>query len=256
MTLPVIKWTPSPNFSSRGGQKTRLIVVHDCEGGYLGSIAWLAMPRSQVSAHMVLSEDGTEATQMVAWGNKAWHACNVNPFSEGIEAAGFQAKGFSAAEWQALAELVAWRLHANNIPCQEATAANNWTGFTQHVYLGAMGGNHHDITEDPKVWGAFVARVFAAYNNGAVATPPKTNADVPVVPPTSKPSETDKHDEEIGSLTWTQMRLNAHGAKPTLIVDGIDGPATESALIRFQKTHGLVADGIIGPKTIKALTAL
>ena len=93
MTLPPIKWTASPNCSSRGGQKVRLIVTHDCEGNYAGSIAWFAMKKSQVSAHLVLRDDGLEATQMVAWGDKAWHACNFNPFSEGIEAAGFESKG-------------------------------------------------------------------------------------------------------------------------------------------------------------------
>ena len=255
MALPSIKWTPSPNFSSRGGQKTRLIVVHDCEGGYLGSIAWFAMARSQVSAHLVLSEDGTEATQMVAWGNKAWHACNVNPFSEGIEAAGFSAKGFAAVEWQALAELTAWRLHVNGIPCQEATAANNWTGFTEHAKLGAMGGGHHDLTEDPHVWASFVARVIAAYNNGAVTTPVKSDAVVPVSPPAFTPSGTIRNDEVVGSIAWAQMRLNALGVHPLLTVDGIEGKATETALEVFQAAHGLDADGIIGPKTIKALTA-
>jgi murein DD-endopeptidase MepM/ murein hydrolase activator NlpD len=35
--------------------------------------------------------------------------------------------------------------------------------------------------------------------------------------------------------------------------DGIFGPVTRSAVIRFQKSTGLVADGIVGPKTWKAL---
>lgn len=254
MSLPVVKWTPSPNFSSRGGVKTRLIVVHDCEGSYNGSIAWFAMPNSQVSAHLVLSEDGTEATQMVAWSNKAWHACNANPMSEGIEAAGYAAKGFEAAEWEALAELVAWRLHVNGIPCQEATAANNWTGFTEHAKLGAWGGGHHDLTEDPKIWASFVARVNNAYNNGVITAPVKSDATVPSAPQNFNPSGTVRNDEVVGSIAWMQMRLNALGFKPVLTVDGIDGPATENALKHFQSSKGLVADGILGPKTIAALS--
>ena len=35
--------------------------------------------------------------------------------------------------------------------------------------------------------------------------------------------------------------------------DGWFGPATEAALIAFQKRAGLVADGIAGPKTLQAL---
>src|SRR3954447_24019892 len=36
-------------------------------------------------------------------------------------------------------------------------------------------------------------------------------------------------------------------------VDGIDGPATRTAVRRFQRRHGLVADGIAGPRTRRAL---
>ena len=124
VTLPSLTWRASPNYSSRAGQRTRLIVVHDCEGGYGGSVSWFANPASQVSAHIVLSEDGASATQMVGWGNKAWHVCNFNGYSEGIEAAGFSAKGLGAAEWSALAAIVAYRLKANGLPCQVASSGN------------------------------------------------------------------------------------------------------------------------------------
>ncbi len=256
MPVPPIKWTPSPNFSSRGGARVRLIVAHDCEGGYAGSIAWFAMAQSRVSAHLVLKEDGSEATQMVAWGNKAWHACNANPISEGIEAAGFSAKGFEAAEWDALAALVAWRLHANSIPCQEATAANDWTGFTEHAKLGAWGGGHHDLTEDPNKWAAFVARVHNAYAGVAPTLAPRTGAGVPISPAGFKPSGTERCDEPVGSIAWAQARLNALGfARPLLDVDGLEGLMTEHALTHFQQARGLFINGELTAATVKALAA-
>src|ERR1035437_9656490 len=114
--LPSLKFVSSPNYSSRNGNAVRLIVVHDCEGSYNGSISWFSQAASKVSAHIVLSEDGTQATQMVAWANKAWHVCSFNPVSEGIEAAGFSAKGLGAPEWLELASITAYRLHAHGLP--------------------------------------------------------------------------------------------------------------------------------------------
>jgi len=261
MTSPVpLAWRASPNFSSRGGQRVRLIVVHDCEGSYAGSVSWFAMAASQVSAHIVLSEDGSQATQMVAFGNKAWHACNFNPFSEGIEAAGYAAKGLGALEWCALAKLTAWRLKANGIPCQEATAANDWTGFTEHWKLGAAGGGHHDITEDGAVWADFVRIVGEAYpaassdGQGVTSLPA---ANVPA-PPLSwfSPTTTPRHDLVEGSVEWLQARLNALGyARPALIVDGMEGVETEHAVISFQIAKKLEPDGVAGPLTLAALKA-
>lgn len=53
---------------------------------------------------------------------------------------------------------------------------------------------------------------------------------------------------------WMQWHLNQHGAK--LVVDGIIGSLSRSALITFQKQHGLVADGICGALTRAALKQL
>jgi hypothetical protein len=261
MNSPIpLDWRASPNFSSRNGQRVRLIVVHDCEGSYLGSVSWFALAAAQVSAHIVLSEDGARATQMVAFGNKAWHVCAFNGFSEGIEAAGYAAKGLGAAEWRALAKLTAWRLKANGIPCQVATAANNWTGFCQHADLGAAGGGHHDITHDPAVWAAFVRMVGEEYPAASADGQGTTNlpASPPISPPASwvSPSAAPRHDLVEGSLAWVQARLNALGfAHPSLVVDGMDGPNTEHAVISFQIGKKLTVDGVVGPETLKALEA-
>lgn len=261
MSSPVpLEWKASPNFSSRGGQKVRLVVVHDCEGSFEGSITWFAMPRSGVSAHIVLAEDGSHAVQMVSWGNKAWHACEFNGFSEGIEAAGYAVKGLGADEWRALAKLTAWRLKANSIPCQEATAANNWTGFTEHWKLGAAGGGHFDITQDPAVWAAFVAMVGEEFvtasseGSGLVGLP---LAPAPKPPAGwSTPSPAARHDLAAPDLAWVQMRLNALGyAHPPLAVDGMEGIWTEHAISSFQTAKHLYIDGIAGPQTIAALQA-
>jgi hypothetical protein len=50
-----------------------------------------------------------------------------------------------------------------------------------------------------------------------------------------------------------QTRLNALGASPSLVVDGLFGPKSTAAVVAFQRSHGLVPDGIVGPATLAAL---
>ncbi|MFD6164762.1 peptidoglycan-binding protein [Oerskovia sp. NPDC060287] len=55
-----------------------------------------------------------------------------------------------------------------------------------------------------------------------------------------------------GAVSVLQETLNeCNGA--SLAVDGAFGPATRSALVKFQQGRGLVADGIYGPATRNAL---
>lgn len=53
------------------------------------------------------------------------------------------------------------------------------------------------------------------------------------------------------SVELIQARLNHFGEH--LAVDGIFGPLTRAAVIRFQRAHGLATDGVVGPLTWGAL---
>ena len=255
--LPSYHWTPSPNFSSRGGATVDTFVLHDCEGNEDGSISWFAQARSRVSAHGVLSADGLRFTGMVAWANKAWHACNANPYSESLEMAGFEAKGFGSPEWQAAANVIAFRIKARGLPPKWTRGARG--GFCSHYDLGAMGGGHFDPTRDPSKMLDFERMVQAAYADpempsawsGASSTPP---TPAPVAPPGWAPHGTVRHDHPVGSMEWVQIELNALGyASPALSVDGMEGPETLQAICRFQRKANLAVDGIAGPLTIAAL---
>jgi N-acetyl-anhydromuramyl-L-alanine amidase AmpD len=163
--LPPLKWTPSPNFSERLGSRVDLIVIHDTEGGYAGAVGWFANHHSGVSAHVVLKEDGSEAIQMVSFGKKAWHACAFNSRSIGLEMAGFAKAGYGENEWNAAAAIVAYLLHAHQIPVRFAEHGVG-AGFCSHYHLGAAGGGHSDPTTDPTVWASFVDRVEHAAKRG------------------------------------------------------------------------------------------
>jgi lysozyme family protein len=52
---------------------------------------------------------------------------------------------------------------------------------------------------------------------------------------------------------WLQASLNTLGASPLLVVDGINGPSTRTAVRAFQAGKGLVVDGLVGPATIAAI---
>ena len=261
LRLPPLRSTPSPNYSARGGQRVRAVIVHSCEGNYAGAINWFAQARSQVSAHIVLREDGGEATQCVAFANKAWACCAFNAVTENIEAAGFEAKGFADAEWGALAAIVAFRLHMNGLPCRWAEKGIG-EGYARHYDLGPAGGNHCDPTTDSATWEAFMRLVEAAYAEPAPASwkPNSSLAPVPSAPPGWQPKPDVRHDLQPPSLEWVQASLNRLGVPHSpLIVDGIEGFQTRSAIVDFQQAHRLWIDGDAGPDTVavieKSLTA-
>jgi len=56
-------------------------------------------------------------------------------------------------------------------------------------------------------------------------------------------------------VSFVQQRLNAKGATPKLVVDGVWGRKTDTALREFQQRAGLKVDGICGPKSHAALSA-
>lgn len=61
------------------------------------------------------------------------------------------------------------------------------------------------------------------------------------------------HFEGDASVAEIQSRLNALGANPPLVVDGVSGAKTKAAIIAFQQSRGLTPDGVVGPQTSAAL---
>jgi N-acetylmuramoyl-L-alanine amidase len=117
-------------------------------GGYEGSIRWFELSGSSVSAHYVVREDGCEATQMVDLADNAWQACTFNRRSVGIEMSGFASRGFDALLLATTARVFAFLCYHLQIPIRHARAGIG-PGIASHDDLGALGGGHHDPSEDP-----------------------------------------------------------------------------------------------------------
>lgn len=127
-------WRPSPNHSARGS-RPEMVIIHTCEGAYSGCVSWLRNTASGVSAHYVIKEDGSEVSQLVDEGRKAWHVAaryrralngnqlsaregqSINDFAIGIEHGGSESqRSFPTGQINRSIELVRDITARNNIP--------------------------------------------------------------------------------------------------------------------------------------------
>jgi N-acetyl-anhydromuramyl-L-alanine amidase AmpD len=251
VTLPTLKWRPSPNFSSRLGAAVDLVVLHDCQGSYLGSIATFLGNNygNPVSAHFVLKDDGSEVTQMVDLADKAWHAVDLNRRSVGLEMAGYAERGYSDAELDNAAKIMAYLCHTLSIPARHARGGSG-SGIESHYGLGKAGGGHTDPSVDPTFMDKFVARVHTHMNDSAPEGWAR-NRLKPSPSPAPSPTPAPAPAYDLSTIGGVQAALRALGY--TVIVDGVDGPLTERAVKAFQAYEGLVVDGVAGPMTQAAL---
>ncbi len=143
-------WRASPNFNARPSDSTgrvHMVIVHTCESNYASCWSWLVNPVSQVSAHYVVNEDGSEVSQLVREPDRAWHiaalyrcALNLmhdcwlndvqsNDFTVGIEHAGFVSEdSFPASQIDASARLVCDLTRDRGIP-------RDWQHIVAHGQL-------------------------------------------------------------------------------------------------------------------------
>ena len=92
---PHAAWQPSPNIDSRDGVRPTMVILHYTGmPSAEGALSWLCDPRSKVSSHYFVFEDG-RIVQSVDENDRAWHAGvsgwhdlrNLNAASIGVEIA-------------------------------------------------------------------------------------------------------------------------------------------------------------------------
>jgi N-acetyl-anhydromuramyl-L-alanine amidase AmpD len=139
------------------------IVIHVTDGGsMLGNVWWLSGGHSHASAHYVVARDGS-IVQLVHLSDIAWHAgnANVNRHSIGIEHVGetYDPDGFTAAEYRASAQLVAWLVRRYGIPV-DRTHIIGHSQVPDPTHPGLLGGSDHHTDPGPHWhWGSYLRLV-------------------------------------------------------------------------------------------------
>jgi N-acetyl-anhydromuramyl-L-alanine amidase AmpD len=230
--LPPLGWKPSPNFgTNRHGCRIDQITIHDMEG-HLGPSEELFEERSsQVSAHYCVSADGQVVDQMVDDADRAWHACDFNDRSLGIEMEGFARLGYSRPQLVATARLAAHLASKYGIPIRYAKGGVG-AGIVSHWSYGKAGGGHSDPEPNDQFVVDFVALVDQEFKAGRYPEA-YTPADL------QTPADPARHD-----LTTTLGVQNAlHSMHFDVACDGQIGPETEAVVASFQTIAGLKSTG-------------
>lgn len=252
----------SPNYSSRGGAKVRLIVLHTAEGAltYQSLGSYFSNPNSQVSSHVGIDNTPNTVGQYVDRHSKAWTAANANPVAVQAELCAFAS--WTTNDWYnnktMLENCAAWiaeEAAAFGIPLVKLDALqaqSNGIGICQHRDLGSWGGNHSDCGP------AFPIDDVIKMAGGAPPTPPTGPITNPPFPypadhylgqPSSDPH---CHSGFYGGVDTANVRLwQAQMAARgwTITVDGQYGPQSQRVCAQFQQEKGLVVDGLVGPQT-------
>lgn len=139
---------------------------HETAGSYAGSVSWLCNPAADASAHIVVREDGLEATQLVPLGSKAWHAAYYNPRSVGVEHANITGKGYATeAQLRVSARVFGWLCLHLGIPPRFARGGNG-RGVCRHLDLGSLGGGHTQCGPGLAAWERFLVMLHEEIARG------------------------------------------------------------------------------------------
>lgn len=193
------------------------VVLHIQEGNENGTDAWFHNPESQVSAHFGAPLVGG-IDQWVAIGDKAWHASGANSHYVGIECEGNSGDKLTTEQAESIAELLAWLHQAYRIPLILCNVPGN-AGLAYHALGGDAWGGHFDCPGQPIIDARPLLLARAAELVG----------QAPPVSPSASPA-----------VIHLQQLLNANGASPALLVDGIRGAHTDAAYLAYMQGRNIV----------------
>lgn len=142
------------NFSSRGGARPALLVVHDTESRNVAGMndvyaiaSWFSNPAASASSHYIIDAEGN-VLRIVDETAKAWTQAYFNPWSISIEFIGYASQtSWPEAQLRAGAKVFAASAAKWGIPVRQGDTSGCSivrSGILQHSDLGPCGGGHHD----------------------------------------------------------------------------------------------------------------
>lgn len=131
---------PGLTYLHSGNQSARTspidgIVWHETEGSFKGAVSWLRNPASRVSAHLVISDDGSQVIQLVGWDRRAWHARGANDYTIGIELTGTGDTPNAGSQLQVAARIGAYLSRRFDVPPTIAPGSSGHGGHSRHKDL-------------------------------------------------------------------------------------------------------------------------
>jgi hypothetical protein len=139
------------NWSSSSSKHNMLFIVHVMQGSLAGTDSWFHNPAARASAHFGVGNTGT-VLQWVDTDAVAWHACNANSRSIGVETEGFAGTPFTDAQVRALGNLLKWaNRHYPDIRLWLNTNPVRGRGLSYHGLGGVSWCNHPACPGTPRI---------------------------------------------------------------------------------------------------------
>jgi N-acetylmuramoyl-L-alanine amidase len=139
------------NWSAGTADPNRLDIMHVMQGSLWGTDSWFRNKAAGASAHFGIGYDGT-CFQWVSTDMMAWHACNANGYSIGVETEGLSGQPFTNRQISKAAALLHW-LH------QEYPSIDLWlntrpftgSGLSYHGLGGSSWCGHPSCPGTPRI---------------------------------------------------------------------------------------------------------
>lgn len=217
--LPIPAAWSNYSHHHRPASAVRLVVVHETEGSFAGTIRWFRNPRARAAANYVVGRNG-EIAHMVPDDEVAWHAGNgwVNAHSIGIEHEGYSRIDgvVTDAEYRASAQLVAALLRRYHLPADRGHVIGH-SQVPDPFHRGLFGGwAHHTDPGSFWDWSRYMTYV-RDYRAGV--TPPPRPVDVTI-------PDLALGQQVSGLVSWVADATNA--AEVDFLVDGRERASVES----------------------------